>query len=908
MADGAVNFLLDKLSTILLQKASLLADAHDGIEEIKLELESMSSFMRDADRRQGMDRSVKTWVRQVREISLKIEDILDEYMHYKSLGQDNEGIKGFFQNLANFPKNATTIHVISSKLQKIKVQIHHVSEMSKKYMFDNIDVGRSKNIPIDWWQHHGESSIFLEDEEIVGLDRSEEKLLQWLTEDEARRTIISIVGMVYHNQIIKRHFDYWAWISVSPAGGAGELLRSMVKELHKTKPPMSPTDLGSLNYRQLVEMLIAIFHDKRYVVVLDNVWTIDLWSRIRGAFPDNNCGSRIIFTTRNENVASSVGPGSRVHRLEPLLESDAWLLFCKKAFWEDPDHSCPKELEKSAQTIVKKCEGLPLAIVAIGGLMCSRNKTVVEWKRVYDSLNWQLSQNPLLERVKGMLLLSFNDLPFYLKHCFLYCCAFLNNDPVKRKKLIRLWVAEGFIIERKGLTIEEVAEEYLGELILRSMIQVTETNDGGRVKTCRVHDVMRELAVTTSEEENFFKVYDGQESRLEGKFQRLLVYNRVANVQLGKSTSRHLRSFFVFKTDISSTFSLKDVSSNFKFLRVLDLEGVSIETIPEKLICLFNLRYLNLRDTKIRKLPKKVERLKSLQTLDLRNTDMKSLPSEISKLLNLRHLLLGHNNDNNSEKSDFPCGVKSPAGIWNARSLQTLSCVEAEEELIRKVGNLSELKRLDITGLREVDGPKLCSSIQKLTCLSRLGIKASAGEELQLETLDLAPSFLQKLTLVGKMNGLPHWIESLSNLTHLCLGSSQIKEDILSSLHKLSNLVYLELKKAYTGKILHFREGWLPKLNSLNLVELELLDTVRIEDGALPNIKEMLFIRCLELRLLPQGIEHLANLRKLHFEEMPELFQQLKNNMGEEKAKVRHIHTINHVFTTEQGQVFEALH
>ncbi|KAL7249727.1 hypothetical protein ACSBR1_011833 [Camellia fascicularis] len=171
-----------------------------------------------------------------------------------------------------------------------------------------------------------------------------------------------------------------------------------------------------------------------------------------------------------------------------------------------------------------------------------------------------------------MLLLSFNDLPFYPKHCFLCCCVFRDGYPIKRKKLIQLWVAEGFVIERKGLTIEEVAEEYLTELILRSMIQVTETNDCGRVKTCKVHDVMRKLAVTTLEEENFCTAYDGQESRVGGKFLRLSVYNRGGNIQLSKNMSRHLRSFFVFETDTCTSFFLNVVSSNFKFL-ILCLVG-----------------------------------------------------------------------------------------------------------------------------------------------------------------------------------------------------------------------------------------------------------------------------------------------------------------------------------------------
>ncbi|CAK7349140.1 unnamed protein product [Dovyalis caffra] len=907
MADGAVSFLLDKLTTILMQNASLLGDARDEIEEIKLELESMKSFLRDAERRKEMSDSVETWVRQVREVAYEVEDIIDEFMHHKYKESLKNGLKGIVKDVVNFPKNITSRHRISSKLEKIKAKVHEVSERSKRYGFDQRDEGVTRNVAGDRWQHYGESAVFVDEDDMVGMEENTEQLLGWLMEDEPRRTVISIVGMgglgkttlvttVYNNQIIKRDFDCWAWISVSQAGETGELLRSMIKELFGATPVPIPNNLGSMNYRQLVGMLIGYLHQKRYVIVLDDVWSIDLWSIIRSAFPNNRHGSRIILTTRNENVATSVGIGSRVHQLAPLQEKDAWALFCKRAFWNDTEHLCPKELKPLAEAILKKCEGLPLAIVSVGGLMCSRRKTVVEWKNVYESLNWQLSNNPKLEQVKGILQLSFNDLPFYLKHCFLYCCVFRDGYPIRRKRLIRLWIAEGFIRERKGMTLEEIAEEYLTELILRSMIQVTETNDAGRVKICRVQDVMRELAVTTSEKENFCTAYDGYQSKLEGKIHRLSVYGTGESIRLSSTMSHHLRSFFVFPTDMCSSFSLDVVSSKFKLLRVLNLEGVPIDTMPGTLVELFNLRYLNLRDTKIKELPKSMERLNNLQTLDVRNTYMERLPSGISKLSALRHLCMLRKNDQSSETTDVLISMQAPAGICNIRTLQTLTCIDAEKELIQNVGNLTDLKRLEITKLRAADGPKLCNSIQKLTGLLRLGVMATSTEEgLQLEALRMPPIFLQKLTLIGQLNRLPPWIGSLANLTHLYLGHSHLQEDIISSIRVLSSLVFLELKKAYDGRFLHFKEGWFPRLTKLKFIELAQLDSMKIEEKSLPRIRELYLIRCQAMKALPQGIEHFKGLQKLHLEDMPEqlVLDLQSGGTSEVQQKVQHITTIN---------------
>ena len=914
MADGAVNFLLEKLTRILVQKASLLGEGQGEIDEIRLELESIRSFLRDAERRKERSESVETWVRQVREVAYEIEDIVDEFLYHKERSWNEAGLKNFVQDVVNLPKNMVARQQISSKLQKLKAKVHEVSERSKRYGFDEINEGRTLTASRD---RRRESPVFADEDELVGMEENTEVMLEWLIADEPHRTIFSIVGMgglgkttlvtkVY--EMVKQNFDCWAWISVSQTNEGGELLRSIIKEFIEINQVMIPSNLGSMNYMQLVRMLIDYLLPKRYVIVLDDIWSIDLWSQIRSAFPDNRNGSRIILTTRNENVAASVGKGNRIHRLQPLQDADAWALFCKKAFWNRPGRICPRELEQLAHAIVKKCEGLPLAIVAVGGLMCSKNNTVVEWKNVYESITWQLSYNPMLEQVKGILLLSFNDLPFYLKHCFLYCCIFPDGHPIKRKKLIRLWVAEGFITERKGMTMEEVAEEYLTELIVRSMIQVTDTNDEGRVKTCRVHDVMRELAMTTSEKENFCTACDGRETRLEGKIHRLSVYNRGENIRLSRRLSHRLRSFFIFETDVSSQFSLNELLDKFKLLRVLDLQGVSIETLPSSLLGIFNLRYLNLRETKVRKLPEPLERLTNLQTLDVRNTNVKRLPNGVSKLPKLRHLYIYHNNEGNSRTPSLLRSMQVPAGIWNARNLQTLVCVEAEEQLIKEIKNLTELRRLEITNLRPVDGPRLCDSVQNMTSLVRLGVVAADGEELQLAAMSLPPLFLQKLTLVGRLNGLPHWLGLLKNLTHLHLGLSQLEQDLTSSLNPLSNLVFLQLNKAYDGEVMDFRIGWFPRLKKLNLLELRRLDRVRIEEGALPSIQKLYLIRCSALKVLPQGIEYLTGLQKLHLEEMPEDFvQRLKSDMSENQSRVQHIPTINHVFMEEQSWVVDTL-
>ncbi|XP_076887253.1 disease resistance protein RPM1-like [Bidens hawaiensis] len=912
MADGAVNFLPEKVTMILRQEASLLGDSQSDVEAIHQDLNIMKCCMRDAEIKSFKSPLVETWVRQVSEVVNKIEGVLDEYAYYKYMEAER---KNLVQDMIKVPMHMTRRRKMSLKLQKLKAEIGEVFERRKRFTFDlqmRDEIRGVRNDPVHCWQRQEELSVSVDEDEIVGMGDNKDQLLKWLMDGDTKPMVISVVGMgglgkttlvtkVYNDQMIRQYFDCWAWVSVSQTNEVEELLRSMIKQLYRAKNKSVPSDLVSKTYKDLGDMLIAYLSNKRYIIVLDDVWNILLWSRIRSAFRDNGHGSRVIFTTRQDNVANSVGRGKHILHLDPLGEDDSWALFCKKAFWSEPGHFCPVELIELAQAITRKCEGLPLAIVAIGGLLCPRNQTVLEWKKIYDSLNWELSNNPLLESVKGILSLSYNDLPSHLKHCFLYCCVFHNGYPIKKKKLIRLWVAEGFTSKQAGLTMEEVAENYLMELSLQSMIQVTKTNDFGRLKTFRVHDVMRELAMTTSGKANFCSTYDDKEAITEGKLQRLSVYNRGETVRW--SWSRHLRAFFVFQIETKSSFTIDVIMSRFKLLKVLDLEAVSVGAIPNSVGDLFNLRFLNLQGTNISELPQSIQMLRNLQTLDVRNTHLTKLPNGILVIPRLRHLLLGL-----SKASTIHSGFRVPTQITQIQSLQTLASIEAEEELIHKVGNLTELKRLDITKLKANDGPKLCTSVKEMRHLRCLSITASTeSEELVLETLSHTPLYLQKLALVGKLSKLPPWLESLSNLTHLYLRCSNLGEDIdiLSSIQKLPILACLELKNACNRRFLHFRAGGFNKLNKMLLMDLAALFSLRFEKGTLPSIKELNLVRFLETSSTLQGIQHLTSLQKLHLEEMPaELVEKLR---GDERTNVQHINTIGILYRTGQGQVIETL-
>ena len=524
-----------------------------------------------------------------------------------------------------------------------------------------------------------------------------------------------------------------------------------------------------MNYRLLVNMLVSYLEKKSYLLVLDDVWDTNVLDELKVllvqtqmlqvSLRDSYPGSKIILTTRNEDVACHPFVGKPyVHHIQLLEQDEAWELFCKKAFLSSPNRSCPPELKSFAQELVGKCKGLPLAIAALGSLMCS--KDMPQWKKICKSLNWSLSNNPKLQPLKSILLLSFNGLPYQLKHCFLYCSLFPEDHEIQRKRLIKLWMAEGFVEQVEGSTLEEVADSYLVELTFRNMLQVVKRNEFGRPRRCKMHDLLRELALSISIKEKFGVVHDGGEEMKECKARCISIHRTDGELKSFTGMSK-LRSFLVFNK------SLRTLPSRSKMLRILDLEDAPNDELSDEVFKLFNLRYLNLRGTLLKKLPNSIGRLLNLQTLDVRDTQIGALPRGIGKLQNLRHLIM-YRYTGNWNDFKYSTGMRAPSNIGQLKNLQTMCTIKANGDLIRQIQSMTQLTSIGINNVKEADEKDLYISIQNMRLLRVLGIMVSNDEEtLRMNALSSPPPNLQKLILIGKLEKVPKWLHSLQSLTYL---------------------------------------------------------------------------------------------------------------------------------------------
>ncbi|XP_028083105.1 disease resistance protein RPM1-like [Camellia sinensis] len=582
--------------------------------------------------------------------------------------------------------------------------------------------------------------------------------------------------------------------------------------------------------------------------------------------------------------------------MKALSPEESWILFCKKTFQEKER---PRHLVELSERILGRCEGLPLAIVAIAGVLASKDyNRVDEWELVNRSLGAEVEGSDMMK----ILLLSYNDLPYYLKSCFLYLSIFPEDHLIGWMSLIRLWVAEGFVEVKHGKTSEEVAEAYIYELLNRSLIQVAKRRRDGRIQSCRIHDLLREIIVSKSIDQNFLAITGAGNVSWLSKVRHLSIHNTLQNIPQGKCFSR-LRSLFMFGVDdplFESSTSLM-FNGGLRLLKVLNLRGASLKTFPNQIVKLFHLRYLCLRGTQVRVLPNSIGKLQNLEALDLKGMYVTELPTGILRLQQLRYLLLYHTETDHFYYHPFDNrhGFKAPSKIGHLQSLQKLCYIEtnnvSDNTILKEIGQLTQLRRLGIRKLRREDGVALCSSIEKLSNLRSLDITPTKEDEiLNLQSLSRAPQFLQRLYLNGRLEKLPDWITSLYGLTTIFLRWSKLMDDPLESLQDLPNLCRLELVHAYEREGLCFKAGKFQSLKQLGLTSLEGLRWVTVEESAMPRLENLLIADCKLVEELPFGIEHLSNLKHLELVDLSdELVSKLNPSLqGGEYCKIAHIPTL----------------
>ncbi|XP_073313476.1 disease resistance protein RPM1-like [Primulina huaijiensis] len=917
MAESAASFLVNKLDILLLQEQELLRGIGKNAVYIRDELGQMRAFLRAADAKEETDEQLKEWIKQVREITHDTEDVLEMYMlRFAYQRRDTSVLNWYIKKMYASLKNFRARHRIASEFQEIRLRLENVSKSRER--FKDVHDGMNERSINKTYDTRGDA-LLLEEAEVVGIEKPKKQLLDWLMESDDGLKVISVVGMgglgkttlvkkIYDDSSVKANFNTHVWITVSENFNLELLLRNMIKHLANEIKLLPPQSLQEMTGDEMKEYVSNFLKDKTYVIVLDDVWKVDAWKSIRYAFPRMSARGRIIITTRFHDVGNVARceTNGHLYHLNPLTAEKSEELFYRKAF---PRSSCPPYLNEISKSILKRCEGLPLALVVIGGLLATKNNNLEDWKMFEHNIGLE-SQEDSLKGMNKLLSLSYYDLPYYLKACFLYLSIFPEDELLLKWKIIRLWIAEGFVEVKDGKTQEEVAESYLNELLNRSLIQVAYTYRDGRPSKFRIHDILRNYIISKSIEHNLLIVPCGEEVNYPDKIRRMAV-DTTFNDTKECCNVQYLRSLFwlEFVDSKSGLVFQKVFGGRCRLLKVLDVRGAPIDSIPSEVFKLYNLKYLCLKRTNIKLIPKSIGNLRNLETLDLKKSKVTELPVDILKLHKLRHLLVYSYGYVDAFHSTTRT-LKAPYEIGRyLTSLQKLWEIDADEadgiKIVREIGKLTQLRRLGITKLRREDGMDLCLSLGKLINLRSLSIQSIDEDEVMDLDNSLSSSplpFLRKVLLKGRLEKFPQWVYSLDGLTELHFEWSRLREDPLQNLEVLPNLVFLRIGRlSYEGEELIFKDRKFQKLEKLILQRLRGLRRVRVEKGSMSHLVEMIFEECKLMEELPEGMEHLRNLQYVDFSEMSEKFigrltrQKYKGGLEWKLAHVSKVEVWNRV-------------
>ncbi|KAL3504557.1 hypothetical protein ACH5RR_034398 [Cinchona calisaya] len=662
---------------------------------------------------------------------------------------------------------------------------------------------------------------------LVGLKDAQKEMIELLTGGSKQLKIFSIVGMpglgkttlanfVYNHPSINLYFHVRAWCSVSQVYEKDTLLFDIFGQVVGKTIQINETSREDLDQK-----LYQGLKGRKYLIVIDDIWDIKAWNDLKGSFPDDENGSRILFTTRQRAVALEAD--SIPYALRLLSPEESCELLWLKVF---DGEICPPNLSTISKRIARNCKGLPLAVVLMAGILRRIERKEDCWEHVSNTFN--------SSEVSNILEFSYNHLPNWLKPCFLYFATFPEDTTISASKLKRLWICEGFV-QQPNLgqnSLEQAAENYLNELVDRSLVMIARRSSRGGVKACRIHDVLRDFCLIKFQDERFImqKHMFGGTFIFHGNLQRqahsLLFYyglHRAINFR---------RIVFYY-----------DFIVQFELLKVLDVRNALIENGAQandlvNIAKLVHLRYLAVQ-VRTEKIPSEIGNLRNLETFLITGAfDEVVLPETIWNLVSLRHIL--------TKNSSF--------------SFQHYS-----QDFFQNFSQLDNLKSISALSLRHGDDAEKFT-LRRLTSIQKLGCKFSNSRDDStgcnffpvldiLSELESLKVFFRGKTLYPCKFSFP---ENLKKLTML---NAHLPWDEISVIGQLPNLEVLKLlDNAFAGQQWDMREGEFQKLKFLKLESLD-IELWNAFGEHLPCLEKLVLINCRKLKEIPSAFGKIPTLQ-----------------------------------------------
>ncbi|CAL8107108.1 unnamed protein product [Prunus armeniaca] len=896
MAHALISLLLERLASTTYEYigggVKHVLNVKEDVDKFTRTLRVIQAVLEDAEQRQLTDQAVKIWLDELKDISYQMVDVLDEWNTY-ILKQQVE--KQEREPNALVPPNK---------------KLTEIYEERKKYQFLRKELG----IQQPQQPQRPQTASFVDISEIFGRENEKKVLITNLLGDSSAEgkglLIIPIVGMggmgkttltqiAYNDDHVKAHFEIRKWVCVSDPFDEIKIAKDISGDCARSS--------NQLDY--VLQRMSKSIRGKRFLLVLDDVWTENRqkWELLKVPLMQNGAkGSIILVTTRKIEVANMMRATPNMINLEGLSDEYCLAIFNHMAFPDGyVDES--KAFEDISKKIVKKCKGLPLVAKTLGSLMQNK-RTKREWKEVSNSKIWDLEK--VEQEVFQPLFLSYYDLSPTIKCCLLYCATFPKDYEFKRDDLIKLWMAQDYVISKGNKEKGTTGDAVFDNLVARSFFQDFEKDlDTGTITGCKMHDIVHDFVQFLTKNECLI-IDHGEETSNESKVLndkiRHLTLRYVPEGPLPLFVSsyncknlRTLASLYSKITTIDSNLILQ-----LKCLRTLNLSMNSIKELPEEIGELIHLRHIDLSfNHALEKLPDTICGLYNLLTLRLVHcSQLKKLPENMGNLINLKHLYV------------YDLFYKSlPKGIGRLTSLRILDACRCggDNDEAFQIGDLRNLNLEgsleiqlvgDATNKSEVEKAQLWDKkLFDLTVDFERQTNSSSSVEI-LNALRPHPDLESLKILFHNGTTWPNWIQSLKNLRFLILvGVTQCELWPLGKLEYLETLTlwnmdgmkkfgveFLGLEDQTSFRIRSPQISF-PKLKKLrfglmpNCEEWEGVEEWTKEDSEItimPCLSELAIYSCPLLKALPDFVFK-TPLQTLRIPESKRLLERYQEGNGE---------------------------
>ncbi|KAM0069323.1 putative P-loop containing nucleoside triphosphate hydrolase, leucine-rich repeat domain superfamily [Helianthus debilis subsp. tardiflorus] len=822
-ASALLNVIFEKLTDEAFKKFARSQKIDSELNELQSTLTHIQDLLTDASEKEITEKAVKNWLNRLQHLAYYIDDVLDDVATEamrRELSQESQAITSKVRNLI-VPTCCTKFSLsqrLHHKLDSINTKLQHLENQKG-------DLGLIvKNEKPKSSSRRNETSLLESD--VVGREGEKEKLINKLLQDEPSKQnfiVVPIVGMggvgkttlarmLYNDTRVKGQFELMAWVCVSDEFDIFKISETIYQSVATENKQFKDINQLQIALKEKLE-------GKRFLVVLDDVWNenYDDWENLVRPFHSGATGSRVIMTTRQQQLLKKIG-FNHLDLLESLSHDDALSLLARHALDVD-NFDSHETLKPLGEGIVEKCGCLPLAIKAIGRLL--RTKTDgEEWNDVLNSEIWDLET---ANEIVPALRLSYHDLSADLKRLFAYCSLFPKDFLFEKEELVLLWVAEGYLNESVANKSPEcLGHECFEKLLSRSFFQRAPSGEPFFV----MHDLMNDLATFVAGE--YFLRFDNQMEMTEealAKY-RHMSFIREEYVAFQKfeafEKARSLRTLLAVYVGVDQGWNRFYLSSK-----------ILVDLLPQlPLLRVLSLRRFNIRETLI------VSGCESLT----------NLPKSFCKLKRLRHF----------DIRNTPLLKKLPMGIGELKSLQTLTRII--------VGGNSGFAITELKGLKDLHGEISIEGLNKVQSsmhareanlsfkgINKLELKwddGSASETLEKEVLNELKPCSDKLKMleVECYQGMefPNWVgdPSFNRLVHVLLRSCR-KCTSLPPLGRLLSLEILRLEDMSSWKVWSSNgEVMFPRLRELQLKRCPNLNDVSLI--ALPSLRVLKIYECCE--------------------------------------------------------------